>query len=205
MEKIDIITLAEKINNAENHSIEITYISNSALKRKHNATDRKYGYIGGIVNGKVLIKENYGELINRKLSAKGLPANYKVSPRPFGGWISDDKLLGHKGNAYLRCFYRPENLSVNYVSTRGAEVPVEYLQKKGMIKPMADRCVKQMKYGLAPEECVLLKNIRLDSIISVTIDNVTYEVSTLKDALEKDFLRTIKPIVKELEKMRDME
>ena len=119
----------------------------------------------------VQLNYNYERAVNNRLQKEGKEPNFTAQSLPWGEWLLPNKIIVHKGSAYLRMYdfkggvkSKSYYIDGNLATTEEIKVIKEYEESKN--KP------SNTQQGLENE--VKPTVVNLDSLISLKCDIIDY-------------------------------
>jgi hypothetical protein len=112
---------------------------------------------------------SYLSVVNRRLTAEGKEPVDQVKPRQWGERVIGTPFVSHKGQLYLECLVEKCHEVTWFLD--GAEIAYDVV--KPFLRPAPP---KSNLYDLADEDIPCWRDIRLDHILSVSMDGCRYVV-----------------------------
>lgn len=119
---------------------------------------------------------SYEERVNEALRADGSTNEFKGGALKWGEWFVQNKIIMHQDQFYVRVYVDKDNTpNVQYfVDDKPATDEQVKTIKEFEVKSSGS--AKQANEGLSEEKQIIPNNIRFDTIITIEIDGVEYEI-----------------------------
>lgn len=172
---VNLVNLSESAKN-----LILSIASLQGCKFAHVVTEtsvkipKKYGIIGEVTkvtDKMVQLNYNYERAVNNRLQKEGKEPNFTAQSLPWGEWLLPNKIIVHKGSAYLRMYdfkggvkSKSYYIDGNLATTEEIKVIKAYEESKN--KP------SNTQQGLENEVNPTVVNF--DNIISLKCDVIDY-------------------------------
>lgn len=171
------LTYSSLINYLANHKGVALVGLSTLTDAKARKTGNPFGTVYKQCRGVGLVGADYQAAVNREGSRQGVEANYQAESLPWGEWIVQNKVIGHKGQFYLRTQSSPGQRRkspvrvVAYRNSTGQFLPSEQVKP---FLPEAKESAKQENAGL--EKTVWVRTYGFNSIRKIRVNGQTFEL-----------------------------
>lgn len=182
-------------------AVILSIVSHTAPKFRK--TDCPYNSIEKLEYKRIVVGAKYGRAVNKQIKeVTGADVEFKVSPRKWGEYVVEDKVVTHKGNLYLHTQARNPRPAIKTVwLADGKEVSKEVIKKYLVSSDSA----KQAEYGLEGKRQVMVRDFTMGNVLKVVINGEEYTLIPSPAAQVRQLIGTlgsIKETIKEKRQMR---
>jgi hypothetical protein len=172
---VNLVTFSE---NTKNLILSIAQMQ--GCKFAHVVTEtsvkipKKYGIVGEVTkvtDKMVQLNYNYERAVNNRLQKEGKEPNFTAQSLPWGEWLLPNKIIVHKGSAYLRMYDFKGGVKSKSYYIDGKLATAEEIK---VIKEFEESKNKPSNTQQGLENEVKPTVVNLDSLISLKCDIIDY-------------------------------
>lgn len=146
----------------------------------------EFDRVNKLVTAEYSFGGNYQDRVNEALNESGKEANFESKELQWGKFVKDTngRIIEHTKDGeyklYVRC-YPTDNgiISTEYYVNGKSATDKQISIIKGFAPAKTTDCSTQSKAGLEAEKQVKVANIDFNSIITIKVDDVVYELNDL--------------------------
>jgi hypothetical protein len=133
------------------------------------------GVVTKIVCGIVQINYSYENAVNNRLKKQGGAGTFQAESLPWGTWYSENKVIEHKGQYYLRYYaIVGQKLDTAYFVDGRPATPAEIATIKGYKDSKNKTSARQATEGLTDNQ-VTPRCVNFDNITAFKCGDIIYE------------------------------